>query len=80
MDFDENIKKNLWSKLTEMITGPEHEYVYLRRIINKMKEYYKREDNQEFKRMKKLKMQKALEKALQKKMSVFNVNNLAASN
>ena len=64
MDFEDQISQNLWCKLTEMITGPEHEYVYLRRIINKMKEFYKREDLLEFKRMKKLKMQRALRTAI----------------
>ena len=32
-----------WSKLTNMITGADHEYVYLRRIISKMEEYHRAE-------------------------------------
>ena len=39
-----------------------------------MEEYYKRQDILEFRKQKKLKMQKALRAALQKKMSVFNMN------
>ena len=30
-----------WARITEMITGPDHAYVYLKRIITKIKEYYK---------------------------------------
>lgn len=35
-----------------MITGPEHEYVYLRRLIAKMDDYYIKKQNKNFARKK----------------------------
>lgn len=37
-----------WSKLTSMITGADHEYVYLRRIISKMEDYHRAERKRYF--------------------------------
>jgi hypothetical protein len=44
MEFGQQKQFSVWAKLTEMITGPDYEYVYLRRIISRMKEYYRRHD------------------------------------
>jgi hypothetical protein len=38
-DFNQNHEfqiKKFWGRLSEMITGPDHEYVYLKRLINRM--------------------------------------------
>lgn len=74
MEFGEEQKSSsLWNKLSEMITGPDHEYVYLRRIISKMNEYYRQEDIKNARYIKKIRMQSALRTALNKNVSAMKV-------
>jgi hypothetical protein len=42
MEFGDQIQTNLWGKLLDMISGQNHENLYLRKIIGKMEEYYRR--------------------------------------
>ena len=36
--------KELWGKITEMITGTEHEEEFLRQMITKIKAHYSKEE------------------------------------
>ena len=31
-----------WGRITEIITGPEYEYQYLKRIVQKTKDFYRK--------------------------------------
>lgn len=33
-----------WKRMTDMITGPDHEYVYLRRIIKRINDHRKKKE------------------------------------
>ena len=63
---DEEKDKGLshyWAKITELITGPDHTYVYLRKLITKMKEYYKFQSRMVLKKIKKKNFKKQKEDA-----------------
>jgi hypothetical protein len=42
----EEAVEKFWGRLTEMITGPEHEYVYLKRIITRIQVKQKKEEEE----------------------------------
>jgi len=37
------IKKFFWQRMSDMVLGPDHEYVYLKRLMKKFKEHHKPE-------------------------------------
>lgn len=54
--FSEAAINKFWGRITEIITGPEYEYQYLKRIVQKTKDYYRKKELKEKAHQKKLMM------------------------
>ena len=48
----QEVVDKFWGRITELITGPEHEYVYLKRLIHRVKDYYPKKSEKVYLRRK----------------------------